>query len=165
MGFDFQSAYDELNAADDDYRFYVALADRLGAEHVVDLGCGTGVLATLMARPDRRVLGIDPDPGMLQVARTRPGADAVEWQRGDVTEMDAGWADLTVMSGHVSQVFLTHEQWTRTLESIRAGLRPGGVLAFEMRNPLARGWEKWTREATLRTVDTEDGPVEFWHET
>ena len=34
-----------------------------------------------------------------------------------------------------------------------------------MRNPAARGWEGWTRDQTLRTVQTEDGPVEFWHET
>jgi hypothetical protein len=30
VGFDFQAAYDELNPADDDYRFYAALAASAG---------------------------------------------------------------------------------------------------------------------------------------
>ncbi len=34
-----------------------------------------------------------------------------------------------------------------------------------MRNPSVRAWERWTREQTLRVVDTDQGPVEFWHET
>jgi hypothetical protein len=33
------------------------------------------------------------------------------------------------------------------------------------RNPAAKAWERWTRDATLRTLDTHEGPVEFWHET
>jgi hypothetical protein len=42
---------------------------------------------------------------------------------------------------------------------------PGGTLAFESRNPTARKWDGWTREWTLRTVVTPEGPVEFWHQT
>lgn len=44
-------------------------------------------------------------------------------------------------------------------------LVPGGLLAFESRKPAARKWEDWTRQLTLRTVETPEGPVEFWHET
>ena len=84
MALDFAAAYDELNPADHDHRFYAALAARLGATSVLD--------------PHRALV-------------------------------------------------------------------PGGTLAFESRNPSARAWERWTRDATLRTVDTPGGPVEFWHET
>ena len=165
MGFDFQAAYDELNAGDDDYRFYAALAGRLNARRVVDIGCGTGVLATLLAQAGRQVVGIDPDPQMLRVARQRPGGGLVEWRQGTASDMEPESADLAVMSGHVSQVFLSAEQWHQTLQAIHRGLRSAGVIAFEMRNPSARAWEGWHREQTLRTVETSEGTVEFWHET
>jgi SAM-dependent methyltransferase len=165
MGFDFQAAYDQLNAGDDDYRFYAGLADRLDAGRVADIGCGTGVLATVLAQAGRHVVGIDPDPEMLRVARQRPGGGLVDWRLGTASDMDSESADLAVMSGHVSQVFLSAAQWHQTLQAIYRGLRPAGVIAFEMRNPGARAWERWHREQTLRTVETSEGPVEFWHET
>lgn len=165
MTFDFASAYEALNPADDDYRFYAELADELGARRVVDLGCGTGVLAVLLAQGDREVVAIDPDPQMLAIAKDRPGHEQVTWLEGYAAAMPTGWADLVTMSGHVAQVFLTEHDWLEALAGVHRGLAAGGVVAFESRNPAARGWERWTREQTLRVVDTAHGPVEFWHET
>lgn len=165
MGFDFAAAYDALNADDDDYRFYAALADEFGATSVLDLGCGTGTLTRLLALHDRKAAGIDPDPEMLRVAKDKPGADRVDWRQGFSDAAVTGEADFAVMSGHVAQVFLDGTAWERTLHDLHRALVPGGVLAFESRNPAVRGWERWTRQRTLRTVDTPDGPVEFWHET
>lgn len=91
--FDFAAAYDELNADDDDYRFYADLADVLAAQHILDLGCGTGTLARLVAAAGRTVIAIDPDVEMLRVARSRPGADAVDWRLGYSDSADPGWAD------------------------------------------------------------------------
>jgi SAM-dependent methyltransferase len=44
---------------------------------LVDLGCGTGLLAAAAASEAGRVVGVDPSPAMLEVARRR--SDAVEW--------------------------------------------------------------------------------------
>ena len=66
--FDFQAAYDALNPDDADHRFYADLASRLSAQRAVDLGCGTGTLALLLARGGRQVIGIDPDPEMLRAS-------------------------------------------------------------------------------------------------
>jgi 2-polyprenyl-3-methyl-5-hydroxy-6-metoxy-1,4-benzoquinol methylase len=57
---------------DDDRRdldAYVAIADELDAETVLDVGCGTGSLAVLLAARGRTVVGVDrprrpwPSPG------------------------------------------------------------------------------------------------------
>lgn len=44
---------------------------------LVDLGCGTGLLAAAAAPEAKRVVGVDPSAAMLEVARSR--SDAVEW--------------------------------------------------------------------------------------
>jgi len=165
MAFEFQAAYDELNPADDDYRFYADLAARLAAASVIDLGCGTGTLARLLAARGHRVVGIDPDPDMLRVAEGKGACGQIEWRLGYRDRADTGAADLFVMSGHVAQVFLDDEAWMQVLRDARRALRPGGTIAFESRNPAARGWERWTRDQTLRTVGSGGDRTEFWHET
>lgn len=165
MSFDFQGAYDELNPADDDYRFYAALAAAAGVTRAVDLGCGTGTLARMLAAGGARVTGIDPDAGMLRVARSRDPHGRVDWRPGYSGALESASAEFAVMSGHVAQVFVDDSAWLAALADLRRALVPGGLLAFESRNPAARAWQAWTRERTLRTVGTPDGDVEFWHET
>jgi SAM-dependent methyltransferase len=165
VGFDFQAAYDELNPADHDYRFYAALAASAGSSRTVDLGCGTGTLARMLASGGASVTGVDPDPEMLRVARSRDLEGRVDWRLGYSGVIDPESADFAVMSGHVAQVFVEDDAWLAALQDLHRALVPGGLLAFESRNPGARKWEAWTRELTLRTVETPEGAVEFWHET
>ncbi len=163
MSFDFHGAYHELHPADD-YRFYAALAARAGVSRAIDPGCGTGTLARLLARAGVRVTGVDPDPGMLRVARARDPEGRVEWRLGRSGLLGAGSAGLAVMSGHVAQVFTGDRAWLAALRNPRRALVPGGLLAFESRSPGARAWRAWTRELTLPTIAAPAGPVEFWHQ-
>ncbi len=165
MPFDFQGAYDELNPADDDFRFYADLAGRLAAVSVIDLGCGTGTLARLLAAHGHHVVGIDPDPDMLWVAEGKDASGQIEWRLGYSDRADTDSADLWVMSGHVAQVFVDDQAWLQVLRDARRALRPDGVIAFESRNPGAEGWARWTRDQTLRTITSGDDQTEFWHET
>ncbi len=54
--------YDIENASRDDTDFYLSLADELEAHSVVDLGCGTGVLARELAATGGRWLGLIQHP-------------------------------------------------------------------------------------------------------
>jgi SAM-dependent methyltransferase len=165
VSFDFQAAYDELNPADDDYRFYAALAASAAVTRAIDLGCGTGTLALKLASGGATVTGVDPDPGMLRVARSRDPEGRIDWRLGCSSVLQTASAEFAVMSGHVAQVFVEGDAWLTALRDLHRALVPGGLLAFETRNPAGRKWEDWTRELTLRTVETPEGPVEFWHET
>jgi SAM-dependent methyltransferase len=151
--------YDALNPAGADTAFYLQLAH--GAGHIVDLGCGTGLLACELAQRGYRVTGIDPSPQMLQIARHRPEGKRVTWIEGDAGALPfAGHADLVVMTGHVAQIFLDDASLVATLQAVRRALRPGGRIAFESRNPAARAWEEWTPERSRRRVQN----VEVWQE-
>lgn len=156
--------YDIENARGPDTDFYLSLASDLDAHHIIDLGCGTGLLTTELAGGGRRVVGLDPAAAMLAVARRRPGADRVRWVEGDASTLGRGGADLVVMTGNVAQVFLDDAAWLATLRRIHEALRPGGHLAFESRNPADRAWERWNRDATLERIESPNGPMECWLE-
>jgi SAM-dependent methyltransferase len=157
--------YDALNVGRHDIDFYLALADELQARTVVDVGCGTGLLAVELAGRGHSVTGVDPSSGMLGVARARPGHEPVTWIRGDATALPAAGAELAIMTGHVAQVFLDDAAWQRNLRAIRAALAPGGRLAFESRNPAARAWERWNPADSRRRVQHPSlGTVEVWGE-
>lgn len=62
-------------------------------ERVIDLACATGIVARRVAPTvgrDGDVVGVDVDPGMLAVARDRAASEgvAVEWRRGDASDLD-----------------------------------------------------------------------------
>ena len=97
----------------------------LGADRVLDIGCGTGSLAVLLAENGRTVMGVDPARASLEVARSKDKAGAVTWIYGDAAKASAFDADLAVMTGNVAQVFLTDDDWEQALRAIRDALRPG----------------------------------------
>jgi len=133
--------YDVFEGARADLPVYLAIADELGADRVLDVGCGTGSLATLLAGRGRTVVGVDPAEASLAVARAKDCR--VTWLHGDATTLPPLAVDLAVMTGNVAQVFLTDDDWAATLDGIHAALRPGGHLVFETRRPARRAWEEW----------------------
>lgn len=155
--------YDALDADRSDLDHYVAIADEVGARSVLDVGCGTGSLALLLAARGREVVAVDPARASVDVARQKPGAGAVRWLVGDATSLPPLTVDLAVMTGNVAQVFLGDDDWAATLTGIRAALRPDGVLVFESRDPQREAWREWTREESFRRTDIPGvGVVESW---
>jgi SAM-dependent methyltransferase len=124
---------------------------------VLDLGCGTGLLAAGAAREARRVVGVDPSPAMLEVARLR--SDAVEWvEAGFLSYEHAGEPPQLVHSRNA----LHHlpDFWKGiALARIHALLAPGGVLVlrdlvydFEPADS-DRRVEEWLARAALSAAE------------
>ncbi|GIJ81198.1 Methyltransferase domain-containing protein [Micromonospora phaseoli] len=145
--------YDAFDGDRADLVSYVAIADELGARRVLDVGCGTGCLALLLARSGRTVVGVDPAEASLDVARSKQHATEVIWIHGDVTTVPALDVDLATMTGNVAQVFLTDHDWTRALHRIHAALRPAGHLVFETRRPERRVWQEWAADTAPVVLD------------
>ena len=153
--------YDAFDGPRDDLAAYVGIAGELGADRVLDVGCGTGCLAILLAGTGRTVVGVDPAAGSIEVARSKDGSAAITWIRGDAAAVPEIGADLALMTGNVAQVFLTDEDWARVLRAIGAALRPRGYLVFETRRPERRAWEEWAADTGPVTLDVPgSGPVE-----
>jgi SAM-dependent methyltransferase len=157
--------YDAIEGDRRDLEVYVQLVDELGARSVLDIGCGTGTFACLLANRGVEVVAVDPACASLEIARKKPGAEAVRWRHGDATTLPPLAMDAAFMTGNVAQVFLTDEDWAATLRATRDALRPGGHLVFETRDPARRAWERWTPELTRSVLDVPGvGVVEDWGE-
>jgi SAM-dependent methyltransferase len=144
---------------------YLAMAAEFGARTVLDVGCGTGTFACLLAERGMEVTGVDPAAASLDVARAKPGAGRVRWLHGDATSLPELAVDLATMTANVSHVFLTDQEWSATLRGICAALRSGGRLVFEARNPARQAWQNWSREGTFVRLDIPGlGEVQTWLE-
>jgi SAM-dependent methyltransferase len=157
--------YDPLDPDRSDLDAYAAMVEEFGARSVLDIGCGTGTFACLLARRGLTVTAVDPAGASLAVAGTKPGADRVRWVHGYATDLPPLQVDLVTMTANVAQVFVTDEAWAATLRAAYAALRPGGRLVFETRDPAAKAWLEWNREQSYqRTVVPGVGGVQAWHE-
>ncbi|MEU2674537.1 class I SAM-dependent methyltransferase [Streptomyces sp. NPDC007164] len=159
----FAAIYDVLESDRSDLEPYVRLAEELGARQVLDIGCGTGVLALLLADRGIEVVGVDPDAASVDVARGKPGSERVRWVHGDAGALEPLQVDLVTMTANVAQAIVDPQMWQMTLRAAYEALRPGGILAFETRDPARRAWEEWNREASYRVTEMPGaGAVESW---
>jgi SAM-dependent methyltransferase len=102
-------------------------------EQVLDVACGTGIVARLAAQQVGRtglVTGVDLNPGMLEVARahTPTAGAAVDWREGDAGALpcdDASYHVVLCQQG--LQFFPDQPQALREMHRV---LIPGGRVAL-----------------------------------
>jgi SAM-dependent methyltransferase len=135
------------------------------ASSVLDLGCGTGRLASALASDGRMVVGVDPAAAMLDIARSKNSGGRASWVRGDArnVRLDRKF-DLILLTGHAFQVFLTWEDQMAVLKTIAMHLAPEGRFIFDMRNPLAKEWLEWGAQDSIRFLaHPKWGEVKAWN--
>jgi SAM-dependent methyltransferase len=126
---EYVAAYDAKTRLDLDDALQLLRRHGLDADTtLVDLGCGTGLIAAAAAAEARRAVGVDPSRAMLEVAHRR--SDAVEWvEAGFLTYDHAGDPPQLVHSRNA----LHHlpDFWKGiALARIHDLLAPGGVLVL-----------------------------------
>ncbi|WP_189935670.1 class I SAM-dependent methyltransferase [Streptomyces aurantiogriseus] len=157
--------YDPLDPDRSDLDAYVRIAEGFGVRRVLDIGCGTGVFALLLADRGIEVVGIDPAYASIEVAEGKPGSERVRWICGDVSALPLLRVDLATMTANVAQAIVDPKIWQETLRRAYESLRPGGRLVFETRDPARRAWEEWNREDSYRVAEIPGvGEVESWVE-
>jgi SAM-dependent methyltransferase len=117
-------------------------------ESILDVGSGTGVLASAIAaaKPSAQIVGIDPSPGYVATARTQARHERVRYLVGDAQTLD--FADDT-FHRTISQLVLNFvpDPAKAVAEQVRV-TRVGGVVA-------AAVWDYGDGMQMLRT---------FWEE-
>jgi SAM-dependent methyltransferase len=107
--------------------------DRIGigsSARWLDVGCGAGDVARLLAERGARVVGIDADDRALAAARADLArfGDAIELRHGHAQEL----ADEAAFDGAYARCLLSHLR-TRdaVLDAMVRATRPGGLVAIE----------------------------------
>jgi ubiquinone/menaquinone biosynthesis C-methylase UbiE len=103
-------------------------ADPQAGDLVLEVGCGTGRLTLpLAALTPARVMGVDSETKMLDVARAKDRAGRVEWLRGSAYRLPVGDGEAAL----VLMVMVVHllRQRVRAFSETRRALRPGGRLS------------------------------------
>lgn len=108
----------------------VAFAGVAPNESVLDVGCGTGVVAVTAARVGARVKGLDLTPALLERARHNAAVARVEVEltEGDVEAMPYDDASFDVVLSQFGHMFGPRPEVTMA-EMLRV-LKPGGRIAF-----------------------------------
>jgi SAM-dependent methyltransferase len=105
-------------------------------DRVLDIGCGTGILAReVSARVGEggEVAGVDPNPGMLAVARRI--APAIEWREGTAESLPFPDGAFDVVVSQFSVMFFQDRQ--RSVREMLRVLGPEGRLAVAAWDHLA----------------------------
>ena len=100
-------------------------------QHVLDVACGTGIVARHAAervRPTGHVTGLDLNPAMLAVA-SRLGPD-VTWQQGDVAALPFDDDSFDVVTCQSAAMFFP--DLVGALREMGRVTRPGGVVAVQV---------------------------------
>lgn len=153
----------DLEGYEEDIDLYLALSE----EHpgpVLELGCGTGRVATALARAGAAVVGVDLSPAMLALARTREGAERVTWRAADMRSLALGqtFALVLVPLGGL-QHLETVDDVIETFASLASHLATDGVAVVDVESPRPEDFEAgpqpllehWTRP-------WQDGHVTKW---
>jgi len=125
---------------------------------VVDVGCGTGALsaAVVAASPSAEVVGVDPSPAFVDLARTF--VPSARFEVGDAQALPLADDSVDVaVSSLVLNFVPDHRQALREMQRVT---RPGGVVASAVwdysggMQMLCRFWDVAT--ATFADVDVPD---------
>src|SRR5262245_58438651 len=103
---------------------------------LLDVACGTGVVALTAARMGAKVTGIDLTPELIVRAKENvtlmkhlPSAsDAAEFHLGDVEELPFNDGDFDMVVSQWGHMFAP--RWEVALREMLRVLRPGGTIAF-----------------------------------
>jgi SAM-dependent methyltransferase len=126
---------------------------------VVDLGCGTGILADVLLRAGYDVVGVDLSTDMVEIARrTAPGAAFVAESFFDVAL--PACAAVTCVGQSFGYAFDPRNSLAALgalFERIARVLEPGGLLVFDLNTPAALVEERFSRDTPDWTIIVECG--------
>jgi SAM-dependent methyltransferase len=149
-GAEYSAAYRRRTA---DVRWYLALADKLRAKKVLELGGGAGRVAIPLARQGHTVLAVDAVEGMIDEGRARLSREKADVQARVTFALDDLRTfkrrpssedtpfDLVIAPFNVMQHLYSRQDWEAALGVVTRHLTPKkGRFAFDITMPDLRAF-------------------------
>lgn len=111
------------------------LWDQLGAnpKSLLDLACGTGTAALAFTRQGIQVTGVDLSREMLHVARQKRLGKRVNWQQGDMRQLQLPETfDAAICLYDSLNYLLSPDEFASAIMGVARHLRPGGLFIFDL---------------------------------
>jgi SAM-dependent methyltransferase len=131
------SKYYDLLYKDKDYQTEVSYIDeiikKIGKEncHLLDIGCGTGKHASLLADKGYKVHGIDISKTMIDIA-DRNFSQKVKFSIGDIKNLELNETfDVITSLFHVMSYQTQNDNISDSFKSVYNHLKPGGYFIFD----------------------------------
>lgn len=103
-----------------------------GAKTILDLGCGTGKHATLLAAKSYQVHGVDLSEAMLAETQKMNLDKNLVFTQGDVRFVRMNIIfDVVISLFHVMSYQITNKDLEDTFQTVFEHLAPGGILIFD----------------------------------
>lgn len=135
---------------------------------VVDLGCGSGILAERLTAAGYGVLGVDLSPGMLEIARRR--APSARFVAGSFVDVEIPDCVAVAAIGEVLGYAIDPRAGVAALgplfTRIATALTPGGVFLFDVAGPGRAGpapahrWSEGDGWVCCAAATEDDGVLE-----
>ena len=128
-----QTDFDRLAALDSEgwthnnhYHHFLLRHVGNGCQNALEIGCGTGAFARLLAERSQHVLALDLSPEMIRVARARSAQfPNIEFQVADAMSRNFPAAHFDCIAAIAT---LHHLPLHEMILKLKAALKPGGVL-------------------------------------
>lgn len=171
----YHAMYRHIFDYDAEFARFDALLRAHDAHRVLELGAGSGMLGRRLIAAGYDYTGVDLAPQMVNIAREETGSD--RFFVGDMRDLDVdGPFDAVLITGRSLSYVLHTNEVLATLRGVRAALREGGLLWFDVfdaegifadfrasgEHEVADGVTTWRRTNTL-APNLASGWTWDWH--
>jgi len=130
----------------------IAMVGLKPGDAVMDLGCGPGLLAVPLAQAGMKVVAVDPEPDMLDVAHetARLAGVSLDVRRGSSYELPVDAAPFRLVTMGRSFHWMDRQATLKALDTI---VTPEGALAFfddDHPNTAENAWRRKLRDIGVR---------------
>ena len=126
----YEAMYQSFIPYREEFLFYSDVLKRYDCSDVLEIGCGTGNLASLFTANGFRYYGMDLSEDMLLLAQTKN--PSCRFLRADMRNFTIEEKiNAAIITGRTISYVVTNEDVVKTFEAIYRNLEQGGIVCFD----------------------------------